>query len=205
MKAIFTLTLTAFLFISPFTNAQTLNSWMYAGGALNGFGDALVTSDNNLLLSGYNRNDSVNSFFIGKWSFGGDQLWSHAYTKDSAKTDAREYQPKVMLEVEEGYLMSGYWGQNAFLCKHSKEGDLLWLKTYSLDILTNPKMQLTLMCRTTDGRIVINGKGSNGTPENSLVLLTVDSIGNIEKLRDLVQRKSFFRVHCCQPLMAELL
>ena len=172
------------------TRSQSLPSFVYDHPGRDCFGDALWTSDGNVLLTGYTCSDS-NSFFIAKFDLTGNMIWSHRYKRvGTAINNGWTYITKALLEVESGYYVAGYKNKKGRLMKFSKEGNFLWDKNYGLDYSHIPKIEFSLMALSADNRILMSGHSGYGHSDNqSLVYFSVDTNGNNEKFHWIGQLK----------------
>lgn len=160
-------------------SGQIPPSLMYHFEKTDYLSDVLLTSDGNLLLTGYAITDTA-GYFIAKYSIGGAKIWSHYYRKQNPFWT--DYITGKLLETENGYFLSAYVHKKGLIRKFSKDGAPLWDKVFELNTSNIPKVELTCIVQSSQHKILAAGSSGKGAGGYSFVYLTMDTDGTNEHL-----------------------
>ncbi|HUM48330.1 MAG TPA: T9SS type A sorting domain-containing protein [Chitinophagales bacterium] len=189
MKTLHTLIIFLFFITSSSyrSHAQDLACFFYDVDSKTNLADILLTNDGNMLITGFTTGASE-SYFIGKYSLNGVEIWSHRKQKN---VESGNYRAGSLLQTVGGYYNTHFINKKGIMARYSIEGELMWERTFLMGSNSHiPRMLLEASAVSSNDRILAAGQSGDGWGnECSVAYVSIDTNGNNEKVHWIGQQK----------------
>ena len=160
-------------------NGNILWSKTIGGAAEDGGRDLMITSDNNILITGYSRSFNINSnyeAYLIKTDRKGNLIWQRTLDAASSITKIE------LANTNDGFIAVGGtfgWtsnlGRGVFISKLTDSGTIVWSKTY---FGPNKNEMANNFCFDNSGNLMLVASAQDIYPNNDLYLLKTDINGD---------------------------